>query len=93
MRELLIALLLAAAFNANAQKTTSLPSEVWNNSEWISVVNAPIASGRADKTIRAADGASWFVADVINEKKVISARWMTAYTNSILMGTPLGRRF
>ena len=78
MRKLLTTLLLAMAFNAHAQKTTSLPSAAWNNSEWISVVNAPIASGRADKTLRTADGASWFVTDVVNDNKVISAKWMTA---------------
>ena len=62
--------------------------------EWISAANAPIASGRADKTIRAADGASWFVAEVVNDNKVISAKWMTTglgVYELYLNGEPVGQ--
>ena len=93
MRGLLTTLLLAITFSVYGQKTTSLPTTAWNNSEWISVVDAPIASGRADKVVRAADGASWFVADVINEKKVTTAKWMTAglgVYELFINGTPIG---
>ena len=94
MRKLLTTLLLAVACHVSGQKTTSLPTAAWDNSEWISVTDAPIASGRADKTMRAADGACWFVADIKNDKQVTAAKWMTAglgvyelYVN----GKPIGQ--
>ncbi len=49
-------------------KTTALNTSAWQNAEWISVVNAPVVTGRADKVIRAADGANWFVSTIKNEK-------------------------
>ena len=75
------------------QKTTALNAALWNQSEWISAANAPIAKGRADKTMRAADGASWFVSTVRNEKPVTSAKWMTAglgVYQLYLNGKPVG---
>ena len=89
----LTALLLTIACTAHAQKTASLPAAAWDCSEWISAADAPVASGRADKKLRAADGASWFVAETTNEEKVTSAKWMTAglgvyelYLNGRLVG-------
>lgn len=76
------------------QKTTALNATVWNQSVWISAANAPVAQGRADKTMRAADGASWFVSTVKNEKPVTSARWMTAglgVYELYLNGKPVGK--
>lgn len=78
---------------AIGQKTTALDASAWEVSEWISAANAPIAKGRADKIIRAADGASWFVSTVKNEKEVTSAKWMTAGLGVFelyLNGQPIG---
>ncbi len=61
-------------------RVSSLDSALWEQSEWISVVDAPVVTGevRGGINYRAADGASWFVAEPVNEKKVVSAKWMTA---------------
>ena len=88
----------AVAFSLNAQanigqKAQSLESSAWEHSEWISAANAPVASGRADQMVRAADGASWFVTDITNDLKVTSAKWMTAglgVYELYLNGTPVG---
>ena len=55
----------------------ALDDAAWELSQWISAADAPVAEGRADQVIRAADGASWFVATLRNEKPVVSAKWMT----------------
>lgn len=55
----------------------SLPTAAWEASQWISVVDAPIAKGRADQILRAANGSNWFVFTLRNEQKVKSAKWMT----------------
>ena len=88
----------AVAFSLNAhanigQKAQSLESSAWEHSEWISAANAPVASGRADQVVRAADGASWFVTESTNDQKVTSAKWMTAglgVYELYLNGTPVG---
>ena len=56
-----------------------LSPTLWNQSQWISAANAPVVTGKIDdsKNSRAADGASWFVSSMKNEKAVVSARWMT----------------
>ena len=99
MKRLLTTIMtLAMAIGANAQpvgeKTQALDQSVWKNSEWISVVDAPVVTGRADKVIRAADGASWFVSTIKNEKAVTSAKWMTAGLGVFelyLNGQPVGK--
>ena len=57
----------------------SIDGSAWECSQWISAADAPVVTGTVgDKeNNRAADGASWFVADVTNGRKVKSARWMT----------------
>ncbi len=60
-----------------ATKTAALDQITWQNSEWISAADATVVQGRADKIKRAADGASWFVSTIKNEKTVTSAKWMT----------------
>lgn len=61
-----------------AKRVAALPDSLWKRSEWISVVYAPVVKGTVQgDNERAADGASWFVADIKNDKKVESARWMT----------------
>ena len=67
----------AAPSNAG-KRICALDSTLWTGSEWISVVNAPVVTGSVSGTNeRAADGASWFVASIKNNKKVKSAKWMT----------------
>ena len=59
--------------------TAPLDDSAWNASMWISAADAPVVEGRIDgKNYLAADGASWFVSDLQNEGKVVSAKWMTA---------------
>lgn len=59
--------------------TTPLDDSAWDSSMWISVVDAPVVEGKINgKNYLAADGASWFVSDLQNEGKVVSARWMAA---------------
>ena len=67
--------------------------EAWKNSEWISVVNAPVVTGTVNDGARAADGANWFVSTLTNEAKVKRVEWMTAglgvydlYVNGKLVG-------
>ena len=62
---------------AMAQRTPALDDAAWQQSEWISVKDAPVVVGKSSKVGRAADGASWFVASVKNAKKVVAAKWMT----------------
>ena len=59
----------------------------------ISVKDVPVVTGRADKVLRAADGANWFVFVLTNKKKVKQARWMATalgvfdiYLNGQLVG-------
>ena len=60
------------------QRIDALDNTLWSNSEWISVVDAPVVTGEIEDGARAADGASWFLSEVINGKKVKSAKWMTS---------------
>ena len=77
-----------------AERIGALDSLLWDNSKWISVVDAPVVTGPVwGSNVRAADGASWFVSTVVNEKKVVSAKWMVTslgvhdiYVNGILVG-------
>ncbi|MBQ9363213.1 MAG: family 78 glycoside hydrolase catalytic domain [Bacteroidaceae bacterium] len=57
--------------------TDAMPDEVWNESEWICVADAPEVTGCVNEDTRAADGANWFVTTIKNEKKVVKALWMT----------------
>ena len=70
--------------------TDALENEAWDASQWISVVDAPVAAGDAYKS---APGANWFLSTVKNGKKVSRAVWMTAglgvydiYLNGELVG-------
>ncbi|MCR4921474.1 MAG: glycoside hydrolase family 78 protein [Bacteroidaceae bacterium] len=78
-------------------RTDALDNSAWNESKWISAANAPVVTGSiGGKNERAADGASWFLATVKNEKKVVSARWMTAglgVYELYLNGKPVGEEF
>ena len=83
----------AAAADNVGKRCDALDASLWNQSQWISAKDAPVVVGRADKVVRAADGASWFVASLKNAKKVASAKWMTTglgvyelYLNGKLVG-------
>jgi len=60
------------------QRTDALDDAAWNESAWISVVDAPVVTDVIYDGARAADGASWFVSTLKNDQKVTSAKWMTA---------------
>ena len=62
----------------NGKLTEALENTSWDVSEWISVVDAPVVTGTVVDGTRAADGANWFVSTLKNEKKVVSAKWMTS---------------
>ena len=63
------------------KRTDALEASAWNESKWISAVDASVVKGHNNG--RAADGASWFVSTVRNEQKIVSAKWMTAWTRSL----------
>ena len=98
MKTLLVACaaVVAAVINVcegEGVKVAALDSALWNESEWISAADAPVADDATRKAQLAADGASWFVRKIENRGKVVSAKWMTAglgvyelYVN----GTPVG---
>ena len=61
-------------------RVDALDTSAWEASQWISVVDAPVVTGKTGdmENNRAADGANWFLSTVKNEQKVVSAKWMTA---------------
>ena len=94
------ATLLAAAGCQNDKPAgtlaTPLDDSAWAVSEWISAADAPVVEGKvhSKENCRAADGASWFVGEFGNDRKVVSAKWMATglgvfelYVN----GRPVGR--
>jgi len=96
---LIAALALAACGTKEVEeagtKVAALDDSAWASSEWIAAVDAPVIEGKvkSNENCRAADGASWFVAEPVNEKTVKSAKWMTAglgvyelYVNGKLIG-------
>ena len=75
-------------------KVVALDASAWDAAQWISVVDAPVVEGRIGSDPRSADGASWFVSTVKNDKKVVSARWMTTALGVYelyLNGRPVGQ--
>ncbi len=77
-------------------KTDALDASAWEGSQWISVADAPVVTGKASEVFFAADGASWFLSTVRNDKKVVSACWMTAglgVYQLFLNGEPVGKEF
>ena len=84
---------------ASGKRIAALDDAHWSSSVWISAANAPVVTGRIEgKNERAADGASWFLTTVKNEKRVAKARWMTAglgvyqlYVNGKSIGTEVRR--
>ena len=71
----------------------SLNDSCWQSSLWISVANAPVVKEKVYDGTRAADGTSWFMSTVKNDKNVSRALWMTTglgvyeiYVNGKLVG-------
>ena len=71
---------MAIIFSACGAKTATdvmrvdaLDASAWEASKWISVVDAPVVTGKTGdmENNRAADGANWFVSTVKNEQKVV----------------------
>ena len=60
-----------------SKRVDALDSSLWEQSEWISVADAPVFTGQPRDGARAADGTSWFVREIENEGEVKSAVWMT----------------
>ena len=78
------------------QLTEALDASAWENSIWISVVDAPVVTNRRETKDRAADGASWFLSTVKNEQKVVAAKWMTSglgVYEIYLNGQPVGNEY
>ena len=87
-----------AALACNAQQTVGKLVEYhlgkpWNESVWISAQDAQVVTGKVVDGTRAADGASWFVSNPRNAKKVKRAIWKTTalgtydlYINGQLVG-------
>ena len=93
------ALLLASACGSPSatpvgQRADALDDAAWQSSIWISAADAPVVTGRIDGNACAADGASWFVSTLKNDKKVTSATWMTTGLGVYLLyvnGNPVGK--
>ena len=99
---LLAVLLLAVPFiffsctvnKLHTNQVEALDSSLWAMSEWISAADAQVLTGRiSPNNMRSADGASWFVSNVKNDKPIASAVWMTSalgvydiYVNGVLVG-------
>ena len=58
------------------ERCEPLDSSAWDVSQWISAENATVAA-KIKQNPRSADGSSWFLSVVKNEKSVTSAKWMT----------------
>ena len=96
LKKVLAAAVLAAAFagcEEQGKKIAALDPALWADSEWISAADAPVFEGKVQDGARAADGASWFVREIENGGKVVSAKWMTSglgvyelYVNGIRIG-------
>ncbi len=62
----------------NGVKVAALDDSAWKCSEWIAAANAKVVPLDDKDAYRSADGSSWFLTTVVNEKKVTKATWMSA---------------
>lgn len=69
---------LSAQTMSAGKRTAALDGKLWAKSKWISAANAPVMNDivNDNENCRAADGASWFLSEIRNEKGVKSAVWM-----------------
>ena len=84
MKKISLFLLLAAVScglndsSPAGRRAEALPDAAWEESVWISAADAPVVDHVVtDRDFRSADGASWFFSQLVNEAKVVSAKWMT----------------
>lgn len=77
-------------------RISALNDSTWELSKWISAANAEVVTCNVVDGTRSADGASWFVSELKNEKNVVSAKWMTTalgvfdlYINGQLIGNEI----
>ena len=78
------------------QLAEALDASAWENSIWISAVDAPVVTNRKETKDRAADGASWFLSTVKNDQEVVAAKWMTTSLGVYeiyLNGVPVGKEY
>jgi len=97
-KHLILAGLMLSALACNAQQSVGTLVDYhlvgpWNESAWISAQDAQVVTGKVVDGTRAADGASWFVSNPRNAKKVKRAIWKTTalgtydlYINGQLVG-------
>ncbi len=97
-KHLILAGLMLSALACNAGQTVGKLIDYhlvgpWNESAWISAQDAQVVTGKVVDGTRAADGASWFVSNPRNAKKVKRAIWKTTalgtyelYINGQLVG-------
>ena len=97
-KQLFLAGMMFYALACNAQQTVGKLIDYhlvkpWQESVWISAQNAQVVTGEVKDGDRAADGASWFVSNPRNSKKVKQAVWTTSalgtyelYINGQLVG-------
>lgn len=74
-------------------RVDALNDSLWKHSSWISVSDVQVVTEKAIDGTRSADGSSWFVTTVANDKEVEQAIWMTTglgvydiYVNGRLVG-------
>ena len=67
-----------AGCDPQARRVEALDAKLWERSEWISAVDAPVFDGQVKDGARAADGTSWFVCELAFDREVKSAKWMTS---------------
>lgn len=80
MAAVAIAVMVACSTAENGKEVElvqALDDSAWQQSEWISVADAPVVTDTVVDGSRVADGASWFLSMVKNDKPIASARWMT----------------
>jgi len=87
----------AAGYDSCGFRTTSLPDSIWQHSTWISAATASTVTGPVKEgNLRSADGSSWFMTTLKNNKRLNKAVWMTTglgiyklYVNGNTIGTEI----
>ena len=74
---LLLMLIPALAIANVGKRIGALDNEAWKKSVWLSAKDAKVVTETITTKSRSADGANYFASILKNEKKVVSAKWMT----------------
>ena len=81
--------------SVHGKKISALPDSLWKKTQWISVAEAPVITGivNDNENNRSADGSSWFIFTLDNDKEIDNVKWMTTglgiyelYVNGNLIG-------